>query len=358
LLAQAEDTAQDLAQAEADLRASTTISPIVPSKRAMVALGAISIGALIIVSQLGKGPAPSSLPTSQRTPIVATPSQKPSVPIQMPSVATAFPPARPTLPPHVEIDSKGQRRPEDGYDWSEVNRTNVRWITGKVSQKNPHVIASDTEGEWQPDDGYNWVDPAQPKDKSVRWVPGIASTRYPNVVAAAVEGQWRPADGFTWVVNPHRPDDMKVKPIAGLQDQYTKPPPAPPFDQGLADRAEWEQWVSAQSGDFRRGAEWWTGRRSLSSPGACNGPAAAMNQQFIFGCEEAKVRLSPNDLKRKSDPDYRRGWNSYTGTPTPTAALDSQVPTVNQGAPTQSPDTDSDASKRLNEQELRRLNGR
>ncbi len=45
LLAQAEQAAHDLAQAEADLRASSAISPIVPGKRAIVALGAISIGA-------------------------------------------------------------------------------------------------------------------------------------------------------------------------------------------------------------------------------------------------------------------------------------------------------------------------
>jgi len=83
-----------------------------------------------------------------------------------------------------------------------------------------------------------------------------------------------------------------------------------------------------------------------------------MNQRFIFGCEAAKARLIQKDVKRKSDPNYRRGWNSYTDTTTPTAALDSQVPIVNQGAPTQSADTDSDAAKRLNEQELRRLNGR
>jgi hypothetical protein len=41
LLAQAEQAAHDLAQAEADLRASSTISPIVPGKRAILAVGAI-----------------------------------------------------------------------------------------------------------------------------------------------------------------------------------------------------------------------------------------------------------------------------------------------------------------------------
>jgi hypothetical protein len=160
---------------------------------------------------------------------------------------------------------------------------------------------------------------------------------------------------------------MRVMPISTWLDQIISPstPATPPlapvassFDQGRADRADWEQWVVALTGDFQRGAEWWAGHRSLSSPGECVGSAAAMNQQFIFGCEAAKVRLAPKDVKRKSDPDYRRGWNSYTDTTTPTAALDSPAPTVNQGASAASPDTDADAAKRLNEQELRRLNGR
>jgi len=141
----------------------------------------------------------------------------------------------------------------------------------------------------------------------------------------------------------------------GPQNQYTNPPPASPFDQGLADRAEWEQWVAALSGDFQRGAEWWAEHRSLPNPGTCNGAPAAMNQQFILGCEAAKVRLTPRDIKRKSAPDYRRGWNSYTGTTTPPAATNSQAPTVHQGASAASPDTDADAAKRLNEQELKRL---
>ena len=367
LLAQAEDAAQDLAQAEVDLRASSSTLPAGPGKWVIAVLGAVTVGGLIIASQQSKGPAPSSLPTSQRMPIVATPSQKPSIPIQVPSVAPALPPARATLPQHVEIDPRGQRRPEDGYDWSDANRTNVLWIAGKLSQKNPHVIASDTEGKWEPEDGYDWINPDLLNDKSVRWAPGTASSRYPHVVAALVEGQWRPADGYACVANPHRPEDMRVMPISTWLDQIIKPsaPATPPlapvassFDQGRADRADWEQWVVALTGDSRRGAEWWAGHRSLRSPGACNGPAAATNQQFIFGCEAAKARLTPKDVRRKSDPEYRRGWNSYTDATTPTAALDSQIPTVNQGAPTQSPDTDSDAVKRLNEQELRRLNGR
>ena len=338
LLAQAEEAARDLAQAQADLRVLSNISSIVSGKRAILALGAISIGGLIIVSQQGKGPSPV-------TPQPTRPQQ--TQPLQVP-------PSRPALPSHVERDTSGQLRPEDGYDWSDGSHVSVRWMPGKLSRLHPHVIASDTEGEWQPDDGYDWVDRTKLRDKSARWVSGIPSTRYPNVAAAAAEGQWRPADGYTWLVYPHRPDDMRVKSIRGPQDQYAPPPPSP-FDQGLADRAEWEKWLADLSGDFRRGADWWAEHRSLKNPGACDGPVAAMSQQFISGCEAAKVRLTPNDIKRKSAPDYRRGWNSYTGTPTPPPATNSQSPNADQGASATSPDTDADAAKRLNEQELKRL---
>jgi hypothetical protein len=153
-------------------------------------------------------------------------------------------------------------------------------------------------------------------------------------------------------------DDMRVKPLGGPRNQYTNPLAASPFDQGMADRAEWEQWVAALSGDFRRGAEWWTGHRSLANPGACNGPAAAISQEFVLKCEAAKARLTPKDIKRKSDPNYRRGWNSYTDTTTPALAPASQAPTVDQGASAVPNDADADAVKRLNEQELKRLKGR
>ena len=129
--------------------------------------------------------------------------------------------------------------------------------------------------------------------------------------------------------------------------------PASSFDQGLADRAEYEQWFASLSGDFRRGADWWAGHRSLPRAGACNGPAAAMNQQFMFGCEAAKTRLTSKDIKRKSDADYRRGWNSYTTGPSPPVP-EIHAPTVEQSVPTESQATDADLVKRLNNRSLDR----
>jgi hypothetical protein len=82
-----------------------------------------------------------------------------------------------------------------------------------------------------------------------------------------------------------------------------------------------------------------------------------MNQQFAAGCEAAKVRLGPMDKRRKSDRNYYNGWNSFTAATIPPSTLNNQAPTADQGAPAASGDTDTEAVKRLNEQELRRLKG-
>jgi hypothetical protein len=72
--------------------------------------------------------------------------------------------------------------------------------------------------------------------------------------------------------------------------QYTPPPPTylqppsayvqPPaatvatsntaFQQGLADRATWETWFGSIGGDYRSGAYFWTGQRSLAHPQSCS----------------------------------------------------------------------------------------
>ncbi len=334
VLAQAEQAAADFAQARADSHAASLIS-IAPGKRFIGLIGVLAFGGLIIASYLSNAPAPTS-------PYAATPSL----------------PARSTLPPHVEIDPVGQRRPEDGYDWSNPFHSTVRWAPGKASRTNQHVIASETEGKWEPEGGYDWTNKLV--DKSVRWTLGAVSRRYPHVVAAPIEGQWRPADGYAWVVNPHRSDDMRVIPISAWLDRIISPaaapaapPPAPAassFDQGLADRAGLEQWFATLGGDFRRGADWWASHRSLRNPGTCSGPVSGMNQEFTLGCGTAKARLTPEDIRRRTDADYRRGWNAYTATPVPVPQV--QASPMGQGVSASPSPTDGDVAGQLNQQEL------
>jgi hypothetical protein len=345
LVAQAEHAAHDLAQAEADLRASSAISPIMPGKPAILALGAILIGGYIVASYQGERPSAVTSPQIQPQPIQP---QQPS-----PLSGSQVSPGGQTLPPHVEKDASGQSRPEDGYDWSDSNQVSVRWKPGKISWESPHLFASSAEGGWEPEDGYNWAESTNFRNKAVKWVPGIASNRYPNIVAAAMERQWRPAEGYAWISNPPLPGDMRVKQLARPEGTLPTLLPENPFQRGLADRTGFEQWVVALSDDFRGGAEWWAGHRSLPDPGSCNGPAA-ISQNFVFGCEAAKARLTPTDLSRKSDPEYRRGWNSYAGPIEPPSgpAFPPAQTTIDTPG-----DADEGSASRLNAQELKRLGG-
>ena len=84
---------------------------------------------------------------------------------------------------------------------------------------------------------------------------------------------------------------------------------------GLSDRAAYESWIRSLSGEERKGAEYWAGQRSLPNPGWCEASTVGMNGQgFVVGCEESKRRLMPADVRRRSEPSYRLGWNSFTDT--------------------------------------------
>jgi hypothetical protein len=98
---------------------------------------------------------------------------------------------------------------------------------------------------------------------------------------------------------------------------YVAPPSLPPtsaappvattgYEQGRTDRLAWETWFSSLSGDYKEGARYWSGQRSLSHPGLCTSPI----KDFEDGCKSAQVKLSSTDARRKSEPDYRAGWNS------------------------------------------------
>jgi hypothetical protein len=100
-------------------------------------------------------------------------------------------------------------------------------------------------------------------------------------------------------------------------------PRLPPFEEGRADRDAWERWFAAQYGDARAGAEWWAGQRSLPRPGTCE----SSNLAFTAGCSEAYRRLAPSDARRRSDPEYRRGWNNY-GEPAALAMQPVATPTT------------------------------
>ena len=80
------------------------------------------------------------------------------------------------------------------------------------------------------------------------------------------------------------------------------------FHRGLADRTAWETWFDGLDASAQRGASFWASQRSLSHPGNCT---ALTEPEAIQACTTAKIKLRDSDILRKSDPDYRRGWNSY-----------------------------------------------
>jgi len=85
------------------------------------------------------------------------------------------------------------------------------------------------------------------------------------------------------------------------------------YQQGAADRAAWEGWFGGLSGPYRDGAEYWAGQRSLPRPGSCYGPVGQTLGDWTAGCLSAKRMLTPWDIRRKAEPEYRAGWNSYSG---------------------------------------------
>jgi hypothetical protein len=93
--------------------------------------------------------------------------------------------------------------------------------------------------------------------------------------------------------------------------------PTTEFQQGLADREAWESWFNGLSGEYRSGAYFWSGQRSLPDPTSCD----SLGGEASKGCYAAKARLDISDMRRKLAPAYRQGWNSYVApAPQPAAA--------------------------------------
>jgi hypothetical protein len=79
------------------------------------------------------------------------------------------------------------------------------------------------------------------------------------------------------------------------------------YQKGLDDRAAWEAWFNSLQGDYKTGAFYWASQRSLPDPGSCQ----QMNAEFTAGCAAAKSRLDPSDALRRSQADYKLGWNAW-----------------------------------------------
>lgn len=99
----------------------------------------------------------------------------------------------------------------------------------------------------------------------------------------------------------------KASPGANAQDRASLESAS--FYQAHADRLAFDAWFAGLADDARLGAESWASRRSLRTPGNCE-PPQGRSTQWSVGCTAARQKLGAFDARRKSEPDYRRGWNS------------------------------------------------
>ena len=98
---------------------------------------------------------------------------------------------------------------------------------------------------------------------------------------------------------------------ASLSTTLEQPTQSAAFDRGRADRRTWENWFNGLNDDAHNGAAFWAGERSKSHPGSCYDVQGQVAGEFRKGCLYAKQFLDPTDVRRRTEPDYRQGWNSY-----------------------------------------------
>ena len=117
-----------------------------------------------------------------------------------------------------------------------------------------------------------------------------------------------------------KPAEWWGQPDAALQQQILNegnPAAAPPpmsasYDAGRQARIAYESWFAGLAdGPFKEGAAFWAANRSLKHPPECRQQGNIVpTTDWDTGCNEAQTRLRPADLSRKTNPDFRWGWNS------------------------------------------------
>jgi hypothetical protein len=117
-----------------------------------------------------------------------------------------------------------------------------------------------------------------------------------------------PRASKTWHIEPYG-KAREISMSGNALSQSLTPGAAASFANGVSDRQAYEAWFATLAGDERDGAAFWAEQRSLKNPPSCQ-KVKPDNVTWTSGCTSAMQHLSGSDAKRKSDPDYRRGWNS------------------------------------------------
>ncbi len=88
-------------------------------------------------------------------------------------------------------------------------------------------------------------------------------------------------------------------------------PPNDSFQQGRRDRVTYESWFDRQpEGEVKSGALWWAANRTQALRQHLFCGMAGVSATFAQGCTRAQELLATPDARRRSDVDYRAGWNS------------------------------------------------
>lgn len=142
------------------------------------------------------------------------------------------------------------------------------------------------------------------------WIPDPSQDMSAYVVPPPLD-----ADTLKSIAVGSQTDATSVAPVATSADTtHLAPPPEAgmhPLSDGLADRQRWEGWFTGLTGSEKDGATWYSANRSLSGTHDCSAQPKSADAPWLAGCLNAQERLTPIDLKRKSEPQYKRGWNSF-----------------------------------------------
>jgi hypothetical protein len=108
----------------------------------------------------------------------------------------------------------------------------------------------------------------------------------------------------------HRTNTIGARQIDRVLPPLPKAATPVDFAAGLEDRRDWDVWLASLRGSFRDGAAFAQAQPSPQQPGSCSGADTVNRGDFTSGCEAAWRRLTPVNIKLRSNADYTAGWNS------------------------------------------------
>ena len=121
---------------------------------------------------------------------------------------------------------------------------------------------------------------------------------------------YRPAP--VYVLPAPMPMPRPLAPVVARAPAYAAPVPpdvgSASYQQGSTDRDAWDSWFSKLDGQTKAGAAFWADQRAQQRPQQCR-VHASLGNDWIDGCSSAQRRLAASDARRKTDAQYRNGWD-------------------------------------------------